>query len=43
MNISGKTIKLLVKDGYVTVLLNNESVTMTIGEWSKLISNPDKL
>lgn len=34
----------LTRDGqYITVTLNGESETMSIGEWSRIISRPSKI
>ncbi len=34
----------LSRDGeYITVCINNQSETMHIGEWSRLISRPSKI
>lgn len=42
MKISGKEVRIIVKDETVTLIIDTTSVTMTKGEWSKLISIPER-
>ncbi len=43
MRIDGRTVRLTLDKSAKTVVLKvgNEIVAMTIGEWSKLIANPE--
>jgi hypothetical protein len=42
MKIDGKSVRLISRDGIITLMVGNEIVRMTLGEWSQLISNPNK-
>jgi len=32
-----------ILDGTITIMIGSQSITLTIGEWSRLISSPDKV
>lgn len=43
MVVNGKIVKLITKGDSVILVIDGESVTLTKGEWSKLISAPSSI
>lgn len=41
--MNSPTFKLMTKDGYITIIVGDVSVTMIIGQWGRLIAMPEKL